>query len=120
MCNGQQADRTSAMRVFCVAALQRSGYHAIVNWIAANSSVPTEFLNNCAAGMNPLHGSGHGSRRLLTERSEPHAGRPPLQIVHSYEDQSLETIAGVAASARSAGWFQGQATHATVLVLRDP
>lgn len=37
-----------------VVALQRSGHHAIINWIMANSSKENTFLNNCLPGYNPF------------------------------------------------------------------
>ncbi len=42
------------LREIRVAALSRSGYHAIVNWLAYQFKGPVCFLNWAVPGMNPF------------------------------------------------------------------
>ncbi len=77
-----------------VAALSRSGYHAIINWVALQFKGPICFLNWAMPGTNPFE----------TTRSRPHETldvplftkkdiyRGRRLLIYSYEDEPLEDV----------------------------
>lgn len=95
----------------CVAALQRSGHHAIINWISANSAGPACFLNNCRPNVNPF---------LMCSGDERIELSPRDLLMYNYEDSQLTEVFPPDFLNNKTKWFGKSARSIYVLVLRDP
>jgi len=106
-----------------VVGMSRSGNHAIIDWILAQASGRTCFLNCAEAGHSPFAtarplSDGGPAHRVSFEGFDPEAERcgrhaPKDLLLHSYEDtflRALQREVDVGTSAR----------RVDVLVLRDP
>lgn len=95
----------------CVAALQRSGHHAIINWIVANSAGPACFLNDCRLNLNPFmtfagdEGIEHTTKNLL---------------IYNYEDRELSELFTLEFMDNRTRWFGKSERSVYVLIMRDP
>ena len=96
---------------FCVAALQRSGHHAIINWISENSSGPACFLNNCSPGVDPFLMCTEAQRIELAPRN---------LLIYNYEDRALADAFSPDFLSNRTRWFGAQGKSIYILVLRDP
>jgi len=95
----------------CVTALQRSGHHAIINWISANSAVPVCFLNNCSPGVDPFLMCTEAQRVELAHRKI---------LIYNYEDRPLADAFASGFLLNKTRWFGTQGNSNYVLILRDP
>lgn len=95
----------------CVAALQRSGHHAIINWIAANSAAPVCFLNNCRPNENPFLMCSDDQRAELAPRD---------LLIYNYEDRQLNEVFRPDFFDQKTEWFGKSGGAVYVLILRDP
>jgi hypothetical protein len=95
----------------CVAALQRSGHHAIINWITSNSANPVSFLNNCQPGVNPF---------LMCTEEQRIELAPRKVLIYNYEDRPLSAAFPPEFLDNKKDWFGESGNSIYVLVLRDP
>lgn len=95
----------------CVAALQRSGHHAIINWISANAPGSACFLNNCRPNIDPFLMCSPDARGELALRD---------LLIYNYEDRALNEVFTQDFSRHQKEWFGQTGSVACVLVLRDP
>jgi hypothetical protein len=95
----------------CVAALQRSGHHAIINWIISNSADSVCFLNNCRPRENPF---------LMCTEAQRIELRPRNVLIYNYEDWQLSEAFPPEFLNDRAEWFGRSGKSVYVLVLRDP
>jgi len=100
-------DRTE----LCVTALQRSGHHAIINWISANSAGPVCFLNNCSPGVDPF---------LMCTEEQRVKFAPRNHLIYNYEDRRLGDVFTVDFLSNKTKWFGARGNSIYVLILRDP
>jgi hypothetical protein len=113
------------MRVY---GLQRSGNHAIINWIAAQSTGACLVLNDCTPGANPfdtmqgyceysdgnvvsLHDTWDDEARYLASLGAPSERNI---FIHSYEDRALSNFSS------PESWIGGSNAYFNVLIVRDP
>ncbi|MFS8086906.1 MAG: hypothetical protein ACMG6H_14830 [Acidobacteriota bacterium] len=96
---------------FCVAALQRSGHHAIINWIRSNSVDAVCFLNNCRPGVNPF---------LMCTEEQRIELQPRKVLIYNYEDRQLEEAFPPEFVDHKTEWFGAKGNSIYVLILRDP
>jgi len=106
-----------------IAALRRSGSHAVVQWLLAQLPGRGAFLDNCAAGENPyatcyLPDSVGVGVDLAGERAA--APAPKDFLLHNYEGRDLTAVFSDAAAAAHDGWVGASARRVDLLVLRDP
>ncbi len=95
----------------CVAALQRSGHHAIINWISANSGGPVCFLNNCRPGIDPFLMCTEDQRVELAPRN---------LLIYNYEDRRLTDAFPPDFLNNKTKWFGERGNSIYILILRDP
>lgn len=95
----------------CVAALQRSGHHAIINWISANSAGPVCFLNNCRPGVDPF--------LMCTEEQRVELA-PRKLLLYNYEDRRLSDAFPSDFVSNKTKWFGEEGNPIYILLLRDP
>lgn len=107
----------------CFAALQRSGHHAIINWVLANSSRPYCFLNNCRPQTNPFL-SCHSDESIfdgVTLKREARGDFSPKNLlIYNYEDCDLQRIFNREFAVNRSQWVGESERSINVLVLRDP
>ncbi len=96
--------------------LQRSGNHAILNWIAGLFDGPVWFLNNCDPNSDPLIQRTETSGLPCLPSKQPISGENPQVLIHSYEEKKLEEIRSQ--PRRSDRW--GNDERFEVIILRDP
>jgi len=106
-----------------IAALRRSGSHAVVQWLLRQLPGRGAFLDNCAPGENPyascyLPDSVGAGVDLAAERAR--GPRPKDFLLHNYEGKSLAEVFSEAAEAAHDGWVGASARRFDLLVLRDP
>ena len=95
----------------CVAALQRSGHHAIINWISANAPGSVCFLNNCRPDIDPF---------LICSDKERSELAPRDHLIYNYEDRRLTDVFKQDFFEQKKKWFGESGSSVYVLVLRDP
>jgi hypothetical protein len=95
----------------CVAALERSGHHAIINWISANSAAPVCFINNCRLGVDPY---------LMCTEDQRVKPAPGSLLIYNYEDRRLGDAFPSDFLNRKTKWFGARGIAIYFLILRDP
>jgi LPS sulfotransferase NodH len=113
-------------REFRVAAIQRSGHHGIINWIAGQAEMPTLFLNDAQPRTNPfftctiasLFDTPAGARRLARTCLAPYA--PRAGLVHNYEDRALADVFSDDFENHHDHWVGVSADRSDIIVVRDP
>lgn len=95
----------------CVAALQRSGHHAIINWIVANSAGPACFLNDCRPKLNPFLTCAEDEGIELAAKN---------LLIYNYEDRELGELFTLEFMDNRTRWFGKSERSIHVLVMRDP
>jgi hypothetical protein len=110
-------------REFRVVAMQRSGHHAIINWILKNIGGTGCFLNCCEPDSNPFESLNEWDSLidavdLAKERSGEHL--PKDYLIYNFEDKALQKIFGKNYRENSRHWLGNSAEIHTILVLRDP
>lgn len=117
---------STAIRVH---GLQRSGNHAIMNWIAAQSAGICVVLNDCEPRTNPFdsmqeyceYADGrlvsllHTWDRATRELVHPRIPRQRNVLIHSYEDRELPGEDNLPNS-----WIGSSNSQFEVLIVRDP
>jgi LPS sulfotransferase NodH len=108
-----------------IAAIQRSGHHGIIDWIAAQCPGPVYFLNDAVPGSNPFM-----TCTLVTRLDQPEAKPLPKGLlelyvrrgclIHNYEDRPLEAVFDEQFERQHDAWVGRSATRYDVIVLRDP
>jgi hypothetical protein len=111
-----------------VHGLQRSGNHAIMNWIAAQSTGACIVLNDCKPGTNPfesmqeycLYSDGDLISLEYTwddsarQRASSSAPSQRNVLIHSYEDRELS------GDRVSESWVGRSNSYFDILIVRDP
>ena len=95
----------------CVAALQRSGHHAIINWISANAPGSVCFLNNCRPNTDPFLMCAGDERIELALKD---------LLIYNYEDRGLTEVFTQDFLNQKREWFGQSSSAVHILVLRDP
>ncbi len=107
----------------CVSALQRSGHHAIINWIISNSSSSFCFLNNCLPHHNPFFASS-GTDSLVQHISIENERIGNFSeknlIIFNYEDKELSDIFYPTFNSEKQHWLGPSKKQFNILILRDP
>jgi hypothetical protein len=113
-----------------VVGMSRSGNHAIVNWILAQSPGRTCFLNCAEPGWNPFFTARPRTPELPGWRAPyegfeieaERAGRQSRKdlLVHSYEDTFLGPFKKPENEARHDEWVGASRRRVDLLILRDP
>lgn len=105
-------------KVYVVAGLQRSGNHAIINWILGNQkgTVDICFLNNSEVYSNPLKSN---QPNVLTKFSNKLGSKGNIVLV-SYEEKDLNEVFSEENLDILGKIFGDSAIYHKVLVLRDP
>jgi hypothetical protein len=110
--------------------LQRSGHHAILNWIVANIDGRYCFLNHCRPISNPFDESSIRRNRKIklvtniqdldvsAESSGVHCRKDFL--LYNYEERDLRDIENESFYANHDQWLGRSGTIHNVLILRDP
>jgi hypothetical protein len=106
-----------------IAALRRSGSHAVIQWLLRQLSGRGAFLDNCAPGESPytscyLPDSVGVGVDLAAEREL--GPRPKDFLLYNYEGKELAEVFSAAAEARHDEWVGTSARRVDLLVLRDP
>lgn len=110
-------------RTFHVCGLRRSGNHAVIQWILANSGVTPCFLNDCVPGGNPYNGQRPKDNRvppgfdLNAERRGRWSRKPFLMC--SYEDRELEQVYPAWFASAMEQWLGPSRRATNILILRD-
>ena len=115
---------------FRIMALQRSGHHAIIQWMLANIKGRYCFLNNCIPGKNPFH-KEHIMRSmerrfvsnipdisLEAECNGDH--RTKDFLVYNYENRSFDGILNPTFAAHRDACVGKSLEQVDIIVLRDP
>lgn len=111
-------------RTLHVCAIRRSGHHAVIQWIVANSGVASYFLNDCEPRRNPYVGQRVLNNRfpagfdIDAERTGRWSHKPLL--VCAYEDQDLPNVYPPWFAPAMEQWIGPSVDTTHVLVLRDP
>jgi hypothetical protein len=106
-----------------VSALQRSGHHAIINWIIANQKTNYCFLNNCYPHSNPfITASKTDSSLQHVQIEEELLGNFSDKdlLIYNYEDKSLPDIFYPEFKGDMGKWLGKSEQAFNVLILRDP
>jgi hypothetical protein len=109
-----------------IAALRRSGSHAVVQWLLRQLPGRGAFLDNCRPGENPytscyLPDSVGVGVDLAAERAAGQTPPAPKDfLLYNYESKSLAEVFSEVAEAAHDGWVGASARRFDLLVLRDP
>jgi hypothetical protein len=104
-------------------AIQRSGHHAVINWIISNLEGNMCYLNNCHAGMNPyLSFNPDDSITNSIDIDEEVKGNCSSKdyLIYNYENRSLENIFSDTFTNNIENWVGKSKRIKNILVLRDP
>ncbi|HTQ78612.1 MAG TPA: hypothetical protein VMM92_01360, partial [Thermoanaerobaculia bacterium] len=111
-----------------LAALRRSGSHAVVHWLLSQLSAAAPagngcFLNNCKPGENPYASCYRGdslTRGVDLDRERDSGPRPKSFLIYNYEDRDLSALAADAWGAAHDRFLGASERRFDLLVLRDP
>jgi hypothetical protein len=106
-----------------VAALRRSGSHAVLQWLLRQLPGRGALLDNCAPGASPyascyLPDSVGVGVDLAAERDG--GPRPKDFLLYNYEGKELAEVFSAVAESAHDGWVGTSARRVDLLVLRDP
>lgn len=108
-------------REFLVAALQRSGHHAVINWILAQCDSPKCLLNHVKPGANPLSTFRKDSTFEGVTPEQLAGPHIPLEcLIFNYEDHALPSIFQPAFTDHREHWLGTPRYRRDLLILRDP
>ncbi len=120
-------DNALELRVF---ALQRSGHHAVMNWVLANTRGRYCFLNDCRPQHPPFHveriakNPDHWLRTNIPDldyRAEAEGRHAPKDLmIYNYEDRSLAEVETAAFRRHRAAWVGTSARRRDLIIVRDP
>jgi hypothetical protein len=116
-------DEIRNFRRMCVVALQRSGHHAIINWIMKNINGKTYLLNHSVPATNPFitytkPGSILHNLNIENEIAGIHEYKK--QLIYNYEDRLLSEIFFSDYENIMKGWVGRSQFVFNIIVLRDP
>lgn len=98
-----------------IVGLQRSGNHALINWILAQAQGPCLFFNDVAPE-DPFH-----ERMLRAPACTPVASGEYDVLLYSYEDRLLENVADAGCyPQRQDRYAHTVGSRYDILILRDP
>jgi hypothetical protein len=109
----------------CLAALRRSGHHAVIAWIAEQFPGSVLHLNNLRPGEDPFAvcrdrleraGRGEEAARLAEEERSP---GPRNLVIASYEDRDLRRVFSAEERSRREAALGPSRRRLDVIVLRD-
>ena len=106
-----------------IAALRRSGSHAVIQWLLRQLPGSGCFLDNCAPGTDPFGSCYLPDSRgvgidVARERAE--GVTPKSYLLYNFESKDLAEVFSDAAEAAHDGWVGASARRIDLLVLRDP
>jgi hypothetical protein len=115
---------------FRVIALQRSGHHAIIQWLLANIDGGYCFLNHCRPGQNPFLKqfiAANPEKRFVSNIpgisiDEECGGRHVRKqfLIYNYEQCSLDEILDAAVVGNHDAFLGTSRTQTDVIIIRDP
>jgi len=108
---------------FRITALQRSGHHAIINWIMLNLGGNICYLNNCSQQGNPylcfrVIDSLIGGINIETEKIGNFSRKDLL--IYNYEDKILNEIYSKPFINNIEKWVGKSLRKKNIIILRDP
>lgn len=112
-----------------VVAQQRSGHHAIINWMRCNMNVPSVFINNCYSVGNPLLFNQSANQIVPPDIQEKpfdldkeQKGKLTFKscLIYNYEDQRLPYIKFYQHKINRVAWLGKSRRFYKVLIIRDP
>jgi hypothetical protein len=109
---------------YCIIALQRSGHHAVINWIIKNSKNGQHyFLNNCQPGVNPytsfnVKDSTIPEDELQKEKKGFFSQKDSL--IYNYEDKAFSFVFSPLFMENKQKWIGKSERSINMIVLRDP
>lgn len=106
-----------------IAAIKRSGHHAIINWILLNVSGPKYFLNNCKPNRSPYINLRKADSLLfdIDIRNEKCGKfKKKKYLFYNFESQFLEDIYSSQFLSNIEKWVGKSQSVKNILVLRDP
>ncbi|MBP7449480.1 MAG: hypothetical protein KA817_05560, partial [Flavobacteriales bacterium] len=92
--------------IYAIHGMQRTGNHAIINWIMKGSMRPGILCNDLSHGDVPMHAA---------IKKYVH-GRGRSMILSSYEDRSISKVPVIP----MLDWYGPHADRTTILIIRDP
>lgn len=108
----------------CVVAPQRSGHHAIINWVMSNAQDGNAYLlNHIIPGTNPFETyTAPGSRLWDLNIEEELQGKHKLKdiIIYNYEERELKDIFFLDYGNKMNTWMGESEKEFYILNLRDP
>ncbi len=121
--------KTGYGRLMEIVAQQRSGHHAIINWIRANLSTPSVFLNTCSHIKNPLE--KHQTATLFDPAIMNEVNLSEIQLlergfcadkllIYNFEEKKLLTIRLMHNVINRTAWLGPASRFDRILVIRDP
>jgi len=109
-----------------LAALRRSGSHALVHWLLSQLPGRGVFLNSCKPGENPYASCYRGDSAVQPagafdlDRERDQGPSPKDFLLYNYEDRELSAVFSDAFAAEHDRWLGTSARRFDLLVLRDP
>jgi hypothetical protein len=109
-----------------LAALRRSGSHAIVHWLLSQLPGRGVFLNSCKPGENPYASCYRGDSAVRPagafdlDRERDLGPSPKDFLLYNYEDRELPAVVSDAFEAEHDRWLGTSGRRFDLLVLRDP
>jgi hypothetical protein len=127
---------------YAVLGLQRSGNHAVIHWLLAQTRGDAHFISDIRAGANPYKtmqefehyrdGRRIHQQNLWTDEDRaafaagPYGGeltgnwRPRDTVLYNFEDQPPARVAAPEFTERLPGWIGPSRRRIWVMILRDP
>jgi hypothetical protein len=102
-----------------LAALRRSGSHAVVHWLLAQLPGRGVFLNSCKPEENPCTSCYRGDS-VAGGFDLDRTPEPKDFLLYNYEDRELAAVFSDAFEAAHDRWLGPSARRFDLLVLRDP
>lgn len=110
-------------QVIRVYAMQRSGHHAVIQWMMINGRTPSAFLNDCRPGTNPYTSANTACSLIpASDLAAAQLGAFTYKslLICSYEDVLLDAAAPTSDCDAITAWVGSTRRLMDVIVLRDP
>ncbi|HOM77704.1 hypothetical protein KBG31_00040 [Patescibacteria group bacterium] len=105
---------------YAVFAMRRSGHHAIMEWVMANTLGKHCFLNDCDLVGNPFETYKGGKQ----EAEDPNSSKDPIVdkdlLIYNFEDMYFSKFSYDNLAINHDSWLVSTQEFNTLLVLRDP